>query len=122
MKYGWFSVLGVVLIAACGSPGSSKHATVAQKGETLRPGTKVIDVRTPAEYQAGHIPGVVNIPLNELEQRISEVASSKNTCLAIHCQSGKRSATAKQTLERLGYVNVDDLGSLAHARQVVLGE
>ena len=83
---------------------------------------KVIDVRTPEEFAAGHINGAVNVPVNEIEQRIANVAPDKNAPLMVHCRSGQRSARAKTMLDRLGYANVTDLGSLAHARAVVEGK
>ena len=91
-----------------------------RKGVAAR--AKVIDVRTPEEFASGHVSGAVNVPVNEIEEKIASVAPDKSTPLMVHCRSGNRSARAKATLERLGYTNVTDLGSLAHAREVVEGK
>ena len=60
----------------------------------------VIDVRGSHEWQAGHIPGVPNIPLGYLAERIGEVPQGKP--LVVHCQGGGRSAIAASLLARLG--------------------
>lgn len=64
----------------------------------------VIDVRTPAEYREGHIPGVANIPLEELEQRFGEIPKDKKVLLI--CRSGRRSAQGVDLLRGKGFDNV----------------
>lgn len=54
------------------------------------PGAVLVDVRTPQEYQEGHISGSVNIPLQSLG-RISSLISRKDTPVFVYCQSGARS-------------------------------
>jgi phage shock protein E len=98
--------------------GSSSPSTViAEAGKPL-----VIDVRTPAEFNSGHIAGAVNVPLDQLPSRIGGVVQDKSTPVAVHCQGGYRSAKARTVLEQEGYTHVQDLGSLAHARQVIEGK
>ena len=126
---GWFMknafvlfLLPVLLLTACCSrgPKGEVQKQAVQSGAIVP--AKVIDVRTPEEYASGHVGGAVNVPVNEIEQRIAAVAPDKSTPLWVHCRSGNRSARAKATLDRLGYTNVTDLGSLAHAREVVEGK
>ncbi|MBP1765537.1 MAG: Rhodanese-related sulfurtransferase [Firmicutes bacterium] len=62
-----------------------------------------IDVRTPEEYQEGHVPGAILIPLAELEKRQDEVTKDKRVFLI--CRSGNRSAKANVILQKYGYVN-----------------
>jgi phage shock protein E len=83
---------------------------------------KVIDVRTAEEYEIGHVKGATNIPVDQIETRIAGVVPDKSAPLVVHCQSGRRSARAKATLDKLGYTQVTDLGSLANARKVVEGK
>ena len=64
----------------------------------------LIDVRTPGEYRDGHIPGVVNIPLDELEKRMNEVPKDKKVVLI--CRTGNRSAQGTQLLRSKGFQNV----------------
>ena len=64
----------------------------------------IIDVRTPGEYRDGHIPGVVNIPLDELEKRMGEISREKKTVLI--CRTGNRSAQGTKLLRSKGFNNV----------------
>lgn len=67
----------------------------------------VVDVRGRAEWEAGHIPGVVNIPVGYLAERIVELPTDKTVIL--HCQGGARSAIAVSVLQSLGMSNVVNL-------------
>lgn len=71
-----------------------------------------IDVRTVQEYESGHLPGALNISFEHLGARISEITTDRRTAIRLYCQSGRRSGLAKQTLEKLGYVNVVNAGGL----------
>jgi rhodanese-related sulfurtransferase len=63
----------------------------------------VIDVRTPEEYAAGHIPGALSIPVEELEARAAEVRSFRRPIVAYcSCLAEESSLTAVATLSRLG--------------------
>jgi len=79
---------------------------------------KIIDVRTESEFRQEHVPGAINIPLNELESRVSREIPEKGQILLVHCLSGGRSAIAKGKLRKLGYSRVHNLGSLGRARKV----
>jgi rhodanese-related sulfurtransferase len=80
----------------------------AVEAEALLRGGKsaaVIDVRTPSEYLAGHIPGSKLIPVDEIEQRVSEVPRNTDALLLV-CQGGGRSAAACEILSKFGFVNL----------------
>lgn len=64
-------------------------------------GAYVLDVRQPDEYEAGHVPGAVLIPLDQLGAKIDEVPSDEH--LYVICKSGGRSAAAVQALTGAGY-------------------
>jgi phage shock protein E len=70
----------------------------------------LVDVRTPEEYAAGHIPGAVNIPLQSLSERMDEISGDQPVVL--YCQSGNRSAQAVELLDAAGYTNLYDLGGI----------
>ncbi|MFZ4544109.1 MAG: rhodanese-like domain-containing protein [Saprospiraceae bacterium] len=81
----------------------------------LQDGAQIIDVRTKAEYQSGHIKGSVNIPLQVLSGNLSKIKKDKPviTC----CASGMRSSSAKSLLQSSGYSEVYNGGgwmSLQH--------
>jgi len=61
----------------------------------------LLDARTPEEYAEGHVPGFVNIPVDELRDRMGEVPKDKP--LYIMCQSGIRSYIANRIMCQNGY-------------------
>jgi rhodanese-related sulfurtransferase len=66
-----------------------------------RPDVVLIDVREPWEYQAGHIPGVVLIPMGEIPSRLAELPTDKT--LVITCRSGNRSDQVTDFLRAQGF-------------------
>lgn len=78
----------------------------------------ILDVRTPEEFAAGHVPGAINIPYTELEERYSELELESSDELVVYCQSGRRAAIAEAALSELGFTNVWDLdGHIAAWKQ-----
>ena len=72
------------------------------------PEAVLIDVREVDEYQSGHIPGAVNIPLSS----ISSFDLPKNRPLYLYCLRGSRSRRAVTALKRLGYENAKSIGGI----------
>lgn len=126
------STLAALLLAfalvACGESEASgeapttapeNSAPAAKPGVTDPAGLKaamdagpvtLIDVRTPGEYAGGHVPGAVNIPLDQLQGRLSELESKKSETVYLICAVGGRSARATNMLASAGFstaVNVD---------------
>ena len=95
--------------------------TVEAVHEYLQKGAKVIDVRTAEEYSAQHLPMAVNIPLDDLKERIGKVAPNKETVLLLHCQGGGRSGSGARVLKGMGYKNVFNLGSFEEAEKALAG-
>lgn len=87
--------------------------------DSLQKGALVIDVRSAGEFAARHLPGALNIPLDEVETATPRRVQDKNQILLLHCQSGLRSAAAQKKLTSLGYARVYNLGSYARAAQIV---
>ena len=69
----------------------------------------VIDVRTKDEYNDKHIQGAVNIPLQDIAEKIGNITKSKSDIIVLYCEYGGRSRKALNKLEKLGYVNVYNL-------------
>jgi phage shock protein E len=63
----------------------------------------VLDVRSPAEFAAGHIPGAVNIPHTELAARIAELSDARDRDIVVYCRTGVRAAQAIDVLEQQGF-------------------
>ena len=62
-----------------------------------------IDVRTDSEYDSGHIPNSIHIPLHEIQDRMSEIDSLKNKNIIAYCRSGARSSKATKILVEAGF-------------------
>ncbi len=71
----------------------------------------LIDVRTPEEFRLGHAEGAINIPLDTLPYRLSEIAALPAPRI-LYCRSGNRSGMAVQILRQAGIEDVHNGGSL----------
>jgi molybdopterin/thiamine biosynthesis adenylyltransferase/rhodanese-related sulfurtransferase len=80
--------------------------TATADDQRRRPGTVVLDVREPDEYEQGAIPGAVHIPRGTLESSVENRIPDKAATVLVHCASGVRSAFAAKTLGDLGYTDV----------------
>ena len=67
----------------------------------------VLDVRTPEEFAAGHVPGAVNIPYDQVDTRLSEIPKTDEVVL--YCRSGRRAGLAAETLSAAGYTKLAHL-------------
>lgn len=76
--------------------------------EDVKEGDLVLDVRTPSEFAAGHIEGALNIPLDELRDRLGEVP--KDTPIVVTCAVGLRGYIAARILAGHGYTASDLTG------------
>src|SRR4051812_9786043 len=70
------------------------------------PGTVVLDVREPDEYEQGALPGALHIPRGHLESQIENKVVDRDAPIVAYCAGGTRSAFAAETLQQLGYTNV----------------
>lgn len=77
--------------------------------ELMAKGAVVIDVRSPSEYRSGHMSPSLNIPLDTLSENTGKI--KKDVPVITVCASGMRSASAKRTLESLGFKEVYNGGS-----------
>jgi phage shock protein E len=76
-------------------------------------GAAVLDVRTPAEFEAGHIPGAKLLPYDQVAARAGELPG-KDRPILLYCRTGRRTAIAAGALARLGYTRVYDLQGLSN--------
>jgi rhodanese-related sulfurtransferase len=74
------------------------------KSQLKKTQTFLVDVREPSEYQSGHIPSAINIPLRTLTETLDKIPHDRPVIL--YCSSGYRSAMGVMTLHLLGYENV----------------
>ena len=96
-----------------------KQANINQGIEEYKKtaGAVLLDVRTPQEYQEGHIPESKNVPLQQLDNIVS-VAKNKDIPLFVYCYSGSRSRQATGMLQRMGYSKVNNIGSETRSENV----
>jgi rhodanese-related sulfurtransferase len=72
----------------------------------------ILDVRTQAEFESGHIEGALLIPHNQLKESASELLPRSDQVILIYCRSGNRSAQSAKLLIELGYIHVFDFGGI----------
>ena len=78
-----------------------------------QPDAVVLDVREQDEYDAGHIPGAVLLPVGTInEETAASAISGKDTVVLVYCRSGNRSKTASQALADLGYTQIYEFGGI----------
>jgi rhodanese-related sulfurtransferase len=86
----------------------AKEVSIDQLHDSLADGAFLIDVREVAEYQSGHVPGAIHIPLGALHENLNEIPKGQQVWII--CQSGGRSMKAANALEDLGYTAVSVAG------------
>ena len=69
-----------------------------------------IDVRSAEEFNSGHLQNAVNIPHDQIIERIKSVSSDKNAPINLYCRSGRRAEVALNELKKAGYTNVTNHG------------
>ena len=72
----------------------------------------ILDVRTQAEYDAGHIPGAILIPNETIGTDEISQLPDKEQLIMIYCRSGNRSKQASEKLVKLGYTNIVEFGGI----------
>lgn len=75
-------------------------------------GARLVDVRSPEEFSAGHLPGARNIPVDELSGRLDEIGP-RDQPVVVYCASGGRSASAARMLAGAGFTRVHNLGPMS---------
>ena len=79
----------------------------------------IIDVRTVQEWNNGHIEGAILIPYDQIEKSIGAIVKDKSQKIYLYCRTGRRSALAQEALDKLGYKDVVNLGSIEKAAETL---
>lgn len=102
--------------ASTASSNANKFTTItAKEGKTMLDSKKdliLLDVRTKEEFAESHIPGSILLPYDEINSQSSKILPNKEKTILIYCRSGRRSAIAAESLVKLGYKNVFDMGGI----------
>ena len=94
---------------------SIRQVSTADAIELARQGYRVIDVREPYEWNAGHVDGATLIPLADLPARFAEEVPDRSTPILLHCRSGARSGRAAAYLAQAGYTNLVNMNDMVDA-------
>jgi len=79
----------------------------------------IIDVRTEEEWNNGHLKGAFLIPYGQIGAKIGTVVREKSQRIYLYCRTGRRTKIAQETLYKLGYTDVVNLGSLENAARIL---
>lgn len=102
-----FWVLGLLSFSAYTANVSdiSQQALLAADSNNL----VIVDVRTPEEFQQGHVPNAINVPLSNIIDNPAVLLSSKEKSIVLYCRSGYRAGKAAEALQKDGYLNLRHL-------------
>ena len=115
------TVLLLVGLTGCGSEKerddtASYQQITAEEAKAMmeeQPDAVILDVREQDEYDAGHIPGAVLLPVGTInEETAASAIPEKDTVVLVYCRSGNRSKTASQSLVDLGYTQIYEFGGI----------
>lgn len=125
-RHWWVVGLALGVGAACGdgaedtggTPAARQIAEAAGPSEAAVAESNIVyvDVRTDAEYAAGHVEGAIHIPHTEMSERYGELEPYEDREIVVYCRSGRRSGIAQDILEGVGFDNVTNGGGLTDLR------
>lgn len=114
-------LLAALLLAGCAGGGGADaqlgytqiSAQQAKEVMDQQPDAVILDVREQGEYDAGHIPGAVLLPVGSIDgETAAEAIPTQDTTVLVYCRSGNRSKTASAALAQLGYAQVYEFGGI----------
>jgi molybdopterin/thiamine biosynthesis adenylyltransferase/rhodanese-related sulfurtransferase len=87
------------------TPRPIREVTVSEAITLAGQGYRILDVREPAEWEQGHIPGATLLPLADVAERVEATIPDRHAAIVVHCAAGVRSARAVARMQALGYTN-----------------
>ena len=110
-------LLALLLLAGCsGNSADGAYQQITQEEAKEMMDTQeviILDVREQDEYDSGHIPGAVLLPVGTIdEDTAAEVIPGKDSTVLVYCRSGNRSKTASAALAELGYTAIYEFGGI----------
>jgi rhodanese-related sulfurtransferase len=112
-----FLLLLPLLLSACGTASHETHSLspAAFAARLHEPGVQLIDVRSPGEFNGGHLANATNLDQNAGQVQASSGKLDKSKPVLLYCASGRRSAAAWEFLTEQGFKDVVDLQGGIHA-------
>lgn len=83
--------------------------SMEQLNNMVSKGAVLLDIRSPQEYEEGHLEGSILIPEYELMAKVGKIITDKEKTIIVYCNTGTRSKKAQKILNRLGYEKVYNL-------------
>ena len=113
----WYWIVGILIvvglyIATRVGKGSKVQVDKARAEQLLKEGARLVDVRSPAEFQQGHLEAAINIPVQQLNSQLKQL-EPKDKPVVVYCASGMRSASAASMLRSAGFSEVIDIANMA---------
>ena len=106
-------VVTALVMLALGSANASDASADAARVTSIDELTlMIVDVRTAEEFAAGHFPGAINIPHEDIIQGIYEYNVGKDQTVLLYCRSGNRSGQAEARLQSAGFSGAKNVGGL----------
>ena len=105
----------LLLTGCCGASADSYQQITQEEAKEMMDAQEVIllDVREQDEYDSGHIPGAVLLPVGTIDETTAaEVIPEKDSTVLVYCRSGNRSKTASAALAELGYTAIYEFGGI----------
>ena len=105
------AIASVGLLAGCSSSNEvTKKVDPVEFSEVIaQPGVIILDVRTPEEFNAGHIANAININIADSDFSSEVSKLDKNATVAVYCRSANRSAVATNEMAELGFTDMYDM-------------
>ncbi len=101
----------VISCLFCGVIGASANSNESiVLSEDLSKEATLIDVRSAAEFKAGHLKNAINIPHTEIGEKIAKHVTQKDEKIVLYCRKGGRAEKALKALKKLGYTKVTNAG------------
>ena len=112
-------LLSALMFTGCAGTGNNQTNTYRQitMEEAVdmmaqETGYIILDVRSPDEFAAGHIPGAINVPNETIGTAEIPELPDKDQLILVYCRSGRRSKEASEKLVKLGYTNIVEFGGI----------
>lgn len=86
------------------------RVTATEARALVQAGARLVDVRTLEDFDAGHLPGAIHLPLETLGERATSELAPLDAPVVVYCNTGNRSGRATELLRSLGFTEVHDLG------------
>jgi len=112
-----FLILMMMLAGCTETPDATLKTITPQEAIEIMANTDhviILDVRELHEFNEGHIPNAVSLPIGEIKDAVPHMIPNKNDIILVYCRTGRRSADAAEILSNLGYTRVYDFGGIVH--------